>query len=94
MQKQAVLKIFGTGQVTIPKSWRDFFGVDTLKATFNEKERNISIKPVRVIELEDTKWVYAGQLKDDLGKTDFNEDFKEDLLSGYKKSDFYLKNKK
>lgn len=93
MQKQVTLKIFGTGQVTIPKSWRDFFGVRTLRATFNEKEGNIKIKPVRMIELENTKWVSAEQLKDDLNKTDFSEDFKKDLLNGYKRSDFYLKKK-
>jgi len=93
-QEQVILKIFGTGQVTIPKSWRDFFGVNTLRATFNEKERNINIKPVRMIELEDTKWVSPGQLKEDLDSANYNEEFKKDLVDGYKKSDFYLKKKK
>ena len=92
-QEQAILKIFGTGQITIPKVWRDFFGVNTLKATFDEEKRNINIKPVRMIELEDTKWVSQEQLKKDLDSTDYNKKFKEDLVNGYKKSDFYLKNK-
>lgn len=93
MQKQVILKIFGTGQITIPKSWREFFGVTTLKATLDEKKRKIDVKPIRLIELEETKWLPAEQLKEDLDKTDFSEGFKKDLLAGYKKSDFYQKTK-
>lgn len=93
MQKEAILKIFGTGQVTIPKSWRDFLGVNALRAKLDERDKSINIKPVRMIELENTKWLSADELKKDLDKTDFSEEFRKDLLDGYKKSDFYLRKK-
>lgn len=97
MKEQTILKIFGTGQITIPKRWRNFFNSDTLKAVFDEASEKISIKPIKMVELEDTQWVSAKKLKQNLAETDFDENFKKELLAGYKKSDFYksgLKKKK
>ena len=88
-KQEAVLKLFGTGQITIPKEWRDFFGTKTLKAIFDRENRKINICPIRMVELEDTKKILSGQLKKDLDETNFGKKFKQELLAGYKKSDFY-----
>ena len=42
------LKVFGTGQVTIPKEWRDKFSVNHFRAT--ETEKGILLEPVEVYE--------------------------------------------
>ena len=88
------LKFFGTGQITVPKKWREFFGTDTLKAVFDKNKNEIKIKPIKMIEIEETKWMPAKQLEKDLQKISLNKEFKKELLGGYKKSDFYLKAKK
>ena len=89
MRTQAILKIFGTGQITIPKEWRDFFHSNTLKAVFDKENSKINIKPVKLVELEETKWVPLKQFEKDLDETGLNKRFKKDLLDGYRKSDFY-----
>ena len=97
MKQETILKIFGTGQITIPKQWRDFFGADTVMAVFDESKKNISIKPIKMVELEDTKWIAANELAGDLDEMKLNKDLKKEFLAGYKQSDFYqakLKNKK
>jgi bifunctional DNA-binding transcriptional regulator/antitoxin component of YhaV-PrlF toxin-antitoxin module len=97
MEQQAILKIFGTGQITIPKKWRDFFNADTVKAVFNKEDSTISIRPVKLVELEETKLISPKRLSENLAETGFNEKFKKELLDGYKKSDFYqsgMKSKK
>ncbi|MBA3047386.1 AbrB/MazE/SpoVT family DNA-binding domain-containing protein [Candidatus Falkowbacteria bacterium] len=87
------LKLFGTGQITIPKEWREFFGADILKAVFDKDKNEIKIKPVRMVEMEETKWVPLKQLEKDLDQVNLNKKFKKELLDGYKKSDFYLNKK-
>lgn len=89
MKQQAILKFFGTGQITIPKEWRDVFGTQMIKAIFDQKNKRINIKPIQMVELEDTKKISLKQLKEDLDDSNFNEDFKKELIEGYKKSDFY-----
>ena len=93
MTKETMLKVFGTGQITIPKEWRDYFNSANYKAVLNEEKREISIRPVETITLEETEWVSAKQLEQALAKAKLPAKFKKDLLSGYVKSDFY-KNKK
>ncbi|NCF74908.1 MAG: hypothetical protein GWO87_00250 [Xanthomonadaceae bacterium] len=87
--KTKTLKLFGTGQITIPKEWRNFFGTDTLKAVFDKDKNEIKIKAVKMVEIEETKWIPAKQLEKDLEKVNLNKNFKRELLNGYKKSDFY-----
>jgi len=87
------LKLLGTGQITIPKEWREFFGADILKAVFDKDKNEIKIKPVRMVEMEETKWVPLKQLEKDLDQVNLNKKFKKELLDGYKKSDFYLNKK-
>ena len=86
-----MLKLFGTGQITVPKEWRNFFGVNTLKAIFDKSKNEIKIKPVRLVEIEETKLVSLKRLEKDLRKTNLNKEFQKELLDGYKKSDFYSK---
>jgi len=57
------LKLFGTGQITVPKEWRKIFNTETLKAVFNKEKKEIVIKPVKLVEMEETKWVSLKQLK-------------------------------
>ena len=92
--KNKTLKIFGTGQITVPKEWRKLFKTDTLKAVFNEEKNEIKIRPIKMIEIEETKWVPLKQLKKDLKKSNLDKNFQKELLEGYKNSDFYLANKK
>ena len=87
------LKLFGTGQITIPKEWREFFGTDMLKAIFDKNKNEVKIKPVKMVEMEETKWVPLKQLEKDLEEVDLNKKFKKELLNGYKKSDFYSNKK-
>ena len=89
-----ILKLFGTGQITVPKEWRDFFNTDTLRAVFDKKKKEISIKPIKFVEIEETKWIPLKQLKKDLDNSELNKNFQKKLLSGYKNSDFYSSNKK
>ncbi len=89
MKKEIKLKIFGTGQITIPKQWRDLWGVDELKAVFDEKNKEIKIKPIKKVEIEETKWISAKDLKEDLSEVDLDENFKADLVDAYKNSRFY-----
>ncbi|MDP3900377.1 MAG: hypothetical protein Q8Q23_04830 [bacterium] len=96
MKEEVILKIFGTGQITIPKRWRDFLKADTLKAVFDPLDQKISVKPVKMVELEDTKWISAEELKKSLDDANYSDAFKNELVAGYKKSQFYksgLKNK-
>lgn len=88
------LKFFGTGQITVPKEWREFFGTDTLRAVFDKDKNEIKIKPLKMVEIEETKWVPLKQLKNNLQEIGLAKKFKKELLGGYKKSDFYLNNKK
>jgi len=44
MQESATLKMFGTGQVTIPKKWREKLGTKDFVATFEDDE--ITINPI------------------------------------------------
>ncbi|MDP2737071.1 MAG: AbrB/MazE/SpoVT family DNA-binding domain-containing protein [bacterium] len=88
------LKFFGTGQITVPKEWREFFGTDMIKAEFNKDKNEIKIKPLKMVEIEETSWVPLKQLKNNLQEIGLAEKFKKELLGGYKKSDFYLNNKK
>jgi len=92
LQEETLLKIFGTGQITIPKSWRDFFNSKNLKAIFQPDENQIIIKPIQMVEMEETEWVSAKNFQKDLNKANLNSQFKKDLLNAYKDSDFY-KNK-
>jgi len=94
MKEEAILKIFGTGQITIPKKWREFFNTNTLKAVFDEKFNSIKILPVKMVELEDTKYISSKNLKESLDDSDFSDKFKKELLAGYEKSDFYKSEKK
>ncbi|MEA2065008.1 MAG: AbrB/MazE/SpoVT family DNA-binding domain-containing protein [Patescibacteria group bacterium] len=89
--KTKTLKLFGTGQITIPKEWREFFQTETLKAAFDKNKNEIIIKPIKMVEIEETKWIPAEQLRKDLEKTELKKDFKKELLDGYEKSDFYNK---
>ena len=88
------LKFFGTGQITVPKEWREFFGTDTLKAIFDKNKNEIKIKPLKMVEIEETKWAPLKQLEKNLQKIGLDKKFKKELLGGYKKSDFYLNSKK
>lgn len=92
MKQEAILKFFGTGQITIPKEWRNVFGTKTLKAIFDKKNKKIDIRPIEMVELEDTKKISLEQLKKDLDQSNFNEKFKQELLAGYGKSDLHLNN--
>ena len=94
MKEQTILKIFGTGQITIPKKWREFFNTDTLKAVFDENFSSIKIMPVKMVELEDTKRISVKNLQKSLDDSNFSDKFKKELLGGYKKSDFYKSGKK
>ncbi|MCK5320737.1 hypothetical protein KAJ61_05115 [Candidatus Parcubacteria bacterium] len=85
------LKLFGTGQITFPKKWRELFGTDILKAVFDKDKNEVKIKPIKMVEMEETKWLPAEQLEKDLQTVDLDKKFKKELLTGYKKSDFYLK---
>jgi bifunctional DNA-binding transcriptional regulator/antitoxin component of YhaV-PrlF toxin-antitoxin module len=87
--QEATLKIFGTGQITIPKKWRDFFGTNTVKAIFNTETRQLNIKPIKIMEIEETRWAPLGEIKKDLDNNDFNKEFKKEFLEGYSKSNFY-----
>lgn len=88
------LKFFGTGQITVPKEWREFFDTDTLKAVFDKDKNEIIIKPLKMVEIEETKWVPLKQLEKSLQKVGLNKKFKKELLDGYRKSDFYLNSRK
>ena len=88
------LKLFGTGQITVPKKWRELLRTDTLKAVFDKKKNEIKIKPIKMVEIEETKWVSLKQLKKDLDNSGLDKDFQKELLSGYEKSNFYSSNKK
>ena len=88
------LKFFGTGQITVPKEWREFFGTDTLKAIFDKNKNEIKIKPLKMVEIEETKWAPLKQLEKNLQKIGLAKTFKKELLGGYKTSDFYLNSKK
>ncbi|MFH1413130.1 MAG: hypothetical protein ABIG10_03860, partial [bacterium] len=94
IMEKTILKIFGTGQITIPKAWRQLFESNTLKAVLNAKTKEIIIKPIQLVELEDTNWISLNQLKSNLAKTNFSQEFKKQLLANYEKSDFYSKGKK
>jgi len=89
MKEEVTLKLFGTGQITIPKKWRDFLKTDTFKAVFDPIGHNISVKPITLVELEDTRWIAAKRLQQDLNDTDYSEAFQKELLASYQKSDFY-----
>ena len=91
--EQATLKIFGTGQITIPKKWRDFFSTNTLKAIFDKKTKSIQIKPVKILELENSTWQPLDEFKKDLEDSDFSKEFQKELFDGYKESNFYLSKK-
>lgn len=88
------LKFFGTGQITVPKEWREFFDTDMLKAVFDKNKNEIRINPLRMVEIEETKWVPLKQLEKSLRKVGLGKKFKKELLDGYKKSDFYLNSRK
>ena len=88
------LKLFGTGQITVPKEWREFFGTNTVKAIFDKDKNEIKIKPIKMVEIEETKWVPLKQLEKDLNNSGLNKKFKKELLNGYKKSNFYSSKKK
>ena len=87
------LKFFGTGQITVPKEWREIFNTETLKAVFNREKKEITIKPIKLVEIEETKWVSLKQLKKDLNNSGLDKNFQKELLSGYENSDFYLSKK-
>ena len=88
------LKLFGTGQITVPKEWRETFNTETLKAVFNKEKKEIIIKPIKLVEIEEAKWVPLKQLKKDLNNSGLDKKFQKELLSGYKNSDFYSSKKK
>lgn len=88
------LKFFGTGQITVPKEWREFFGTEMIRAVFDKDKNEIKIKPLKMIEIEETKWAPLKQLENNLQEIGLAKKFKKELLGGYKKSDFYLNNKK
>ena len=89
--EQATLKIFGTGQVTIPKKWRDLFSTDTLKAVFDAKTKSIQIKPVKLMELESFTPMTASDFKKDLEESNFNQAFIKDVVDGFKDSSMCIK---
>jgi len=84
--EQATLKIFGTGQVTIPKKWRDFFNTDTLKAVFDQKTKSIQIKPIKMLELENFIPMTSQDFKEGLEESNFSKDFIKDIVDGFKDS--------
>lgn len=94
MKTKAILKSFGTGQITIPKQWRDRFNTDEYKAFIDEKSGEMRILPVKRVEIEETKWLSASELKKDLKDVDLDDRLKTELLEGYKNSDFYKSQKK
>lgn len=88
------LKIFGTGQITVPKRWRELFGTDTVSALYDEGKNEIKIKPVKMVEMEETKRIEAGQLEKDLVLAGFNQKFRAEMLANYKKTDLFKNRKK
>ncbi|MFH1413077.1 MAG: hypothetical protein ABIG10_03590 [bacterium] len=85
--ENTILKIFSTGQITISKAWRQLFETNILKAALNVKTKEITIKPVHLVEIEDTNLISFKQLKTDLSKTNFSPEFKKELLDNYQKSE-------
>lgn len=52
-------------------------------------KNEISIKPITIVEIEDTKLVSTDKLEKELDNTNLPDQFKKDLLQGYKKSNFF-----
>lgn len=44
IQKQVILKTFGTGQITLPKEWRDEYKINYVRADI--KGKNINLSPL------------------------------------------------
>ena len=85
MSKEKTVKMFGTGQITIPKQWRDKFETDTFK--IKEKDNELIIKPVRKVEIEEVpEDLTAEKLKEDLEEAGYNEKFIKDTVEGFEKS--------
>ena len=94
MKTEARLKSFGTGQITIPKQWRDRFDTNEYRAFIDEKSGEMRISPIKLVEIQETKWLPIAELKEDLRDVDLSNDLKTELLEGYKNSDFYKSQKK
>jgi bifunctional DNA-binding transcriptional regulator/antitoxin component of YhaV-PrlF toxin-antitoxin module len=61
-----MMKVFGTGQVTIPKDWRNKFGTDVFAATL--EENHIVLVPISKPKTK-AKWVNIfNAAKDNKGK--------------------------
>lgn len=88
--EQATLKIFGTGQITIPKKWRDSFGTSTFKAFFDTKTNEMSLKPIKILEIENFKPMSYLDFKDGLKETGFTEEFVDDVARGFRDSSLCL----
>ena len=91
--EQATLKVFGTGQITIPKKWRDFCKTSTFKAFFNSQTKEISIKPIQIIELEESHPTTSLNFANELKEAGFNDDFIKDAVDGFKASSMCIDKK-
>ncbi len=94
MKTEARLKSFGTGQITIPKQWRDRFNTNEYKAFIDENNGEMRILPIKLVEIEETEWISTSNLKKDLKDLDLDDKLKSELFEGYENSDFYKTHKK
>ncbi|MFB6225758.1 MAG: AbrB/MazE/SpoVT family DNA-binding domain-containing protein [Candidatus Paceibacteria bacterium] len=85
MDETKTIKMFGTGQITLPKEWRQQFDTDTFKV--KQKDNELVIKPVRKVEVEEVpEDLTAGKLREDLKEEGYSEGFIEDAVEGFEKS--------
>lgn len=86
MKTETTLKIFGTGQITIPKEWRKALNSDAIKAVFDEKTNSISLKPVKVLTIEPFTPMNVSDFEAELKTAGLSAGFVNDAVSGFKKS--------